>query len=42
MSENIIYCYSGAGHCLDMAKTIAKMSSDSFFIYIIDDFAAKL
>ena len=24
MSENIIYCYSGAGHCLDMAKTIAK------------------
>ena len=20
MSENIIYCYSGSGHCLDMAK----------------------
>lgn len=20
MAENIIYCYSGSGHCLDMAK----------------------
>ena len=24
MSENIIYCYSGSGHCLDMAKSIAQ------------------
>lgn len=24
MSENIIYCYSGSGNCLDMAKNIAK------------------
>ncbi len=24
MSENIIYCYSGSGHCLNMAKSIAK------------------
>ena len=29
MAENIIYCYSGAGHCLDMAKTIAKMLGDT-------------
>ena len=24
MSENIIYCYSGSGNCLNMAKAIAK------------------
>ena len=24
MSENVIYCYSGTGNCLDMAKKIAK------------------
>lgn len=24
MSENIIYCYSGSGNCLNMAKNIAK------------------
>lgn len=24
MSENIIFCYSGTGNCLDMAKNIAK------------------
>ena len=24
MSENVIYCYSGSGNCLDMAKNIAK------------------
>ena len=29
MSENIIYCYSGAGHCLDMAKSIAKILGDT-------------
>ncbi len=29
MSENIIYCYSGAGHCLDMAKSIAKRLGDT-------------
>lgn len=29
MSENIIYCYSGAGHCLDMAKKIAKIIGDT-------------
>lgn len=29
MSENIIYCYSGAGHCLDMAKKIAKALGDT-------------
>ena len=29
MSENIIYCYSGAGHCLDMAKSIAKKLGDT-------------
>ena len=29
MSENIIYCYSGAGHCLDMAKQIAAILGDT-------------
>ncbi|MBQ4424271.1 MAG: EFR1 family ferrodoxin [Lachnospiraceae bacterium] len=29
MSENMIYCYSGAGHCLDMAKQIAKALGDT-------------
>lgn len=29
MSENIIYCYSGAGHCLNMAKSIAKELGDT-------------
>ena len=26
MSENVIFCYSGTGNCLDMAKTIARTS----------------
>ena len=25
MAENIIYCFSGSGHCLSMAKTIARV-----------------
>ena len=29
MSENIIYCYSGSGHCLNMAKDIAKRLGDT-------------
>ncbi len=29
MSENIIYCYSGSGNCLDMAKKIAKDLGDT-------------
>lgn len=29
MSENIIYCYSGSGHCLSMAKTIARTLGDT-------------
>ena len=29
MSENIIYCYSGSGHCLNMAKSIAKRLGDT-------------
>lgn len=29
MSENIIYCYSGSGHCLNMAKSIAKVLGDT-------------
>ncbi|MCR5663387.1 MAG: EFR1 family ferrodoxin [Oscillospiraceae bacterium] len=29
MSENIIYCYSGSGHCLSMAKSIAKALGDT-------------
>ena len=29
MSETIIYCYSGSGHCLNMAKSIAKILGDT-------------
>lgn len=29
MSENIIYCYSGSGHCLYMAKEIASRLGDT-------------
>lgn len=29
MAENIIYCYSGTGNCLDMAKNIAKELGDT-------------
>lgn len=29
MSKNIIYCYSGSGNCLDMAKNIAKELGDT-------------
>ena len=29
MAENIIYCYSGSGHCLDMAKKIARIIGDT-------------
>ena len=32
MSENIIYCYSGSGHCLDMAKSIARILGDTDII----------
>lgn len=29
MSENVIFCYSGTGNCLDMAKNIAKALGDT-------------
>ena len=29
MSENIIFCYSGSGNCLDIAKNIAKELGDT-------------
>ena len=29
MKENIIFCYSGTGNCLDMARTIAKDLGDT-------------
>ncbi len=29
MSENIIFCYSGSGHCLSMAKSIARTLGDT-------------
>ena len=29
MSENIIYCYSGTGNCLDIAKNIARELGDT-------------
>lgn len=32
MSENVIFCYSGTGNCLDMAKTIARELGDADII----------
>jgi len=32
MSENVIFCYSGTGNCLDMAKTIARKLGDTDII----------
>ena len=29
MAETIIYCYSGTGNCLDLAKNIAKELGDT-------------
>lgn len=29
MSKNVIFCYSGTGNCLDMAKNIAKVLGDT-------------
>ena len=40
MSENIIYCYSGAGHCLDMAMSIARKLGDTDII-MMRSFPAK-
>lgn len=40
MSENIIYCYSGAGHCLDMARSIAKVLGDTDIV-MMRSFPAK-
>jgi len=32
MAKNVIYCYSGTGNCLDMAKNIAKVLGDTDII----------
>ena len=40
MSENIIYCYSGSGHCLNMAKSIAKALGDTDIV-LMRSFPAK-
>ena len=40
MSENIIYCYSGSGHCLDMAKRIAGVLGDTDIV-MMRSFPAK-
>ena len=29
MSKNVIYCFSGTGNCLDIAKNIAKVLGDT-------------
>ena len=29
MSKNVIFCYSGSGNCLDIAKNIAKCLTDT-------------
>ena len=40
MSENIIYCYSGSGHCLAMAKRIAQVLGDTDIV-MMREFPAK-
>ena len=40
MSENIIYCYSGSGHCLTMAKRIAQVLGDTDIV-MMREFPAK-
>ncbi len=40
MSENIIYCYSGSGHCLNMAQSIAKVLGDTDIV-MMRSFPAK-
>ena len=40
MSTNIIYCYSGSGHCLDMAKSIARELGDTDIV-MMRSFPAK-
>ena len=32
VSENVIFCYSGTGNCLDMAKNIARYLGDTDII----------
>ena len=32
MSENVIFCFSGTGNCLDIAKNIAKRMGDTDII----------
>lgn len=32
MSKNVIFCYSGSGNCLDLAKNIAKGLGDTDII----------
>lgn len=32
MSKNIIFCYSGSGNCLDLAKNVAKGLGDTDII----------
>ena len=34
MRENVIFCYSGTGNCLDMAKTIARELGDTDIILL--------
>ncbi len=40
MSENIIYCYSGSGHCLNMAESIANALGDTDIV-LMRSFPAK-
>ncbi len=40
MSENIIYCYSGSGHCLNMAQSIARALGDTDIV-LMRSFPAK-
>ena len=34
MSKNVIFCYSGTGNCLDMAKNIARVLGDTDIIML--------
>ena len=35
MSKNVIFCYSGSGNCLDIAKNIAKRLGDTDIVMTV-------
>ena len=42
MRENVIFCYSGTGNCLDMAKTIARELGDTDIVPVRIGFQSRI